>query len=140
MDNKSKGVKTGKGNSDVLAKLGTGVEWSPGHAVKPNIRSKVKALSPQDLVLQKVGDALIGHFLGEQPRAERVAIVPGSLKCLDQETNFWAAKVQTSLFFPKIGPRIHQSPVRFKVQCTKNKLGPGNDHYSVYHNQVTFLK
>ena len=113
-------------------------DWRPGQPVQHNIKNQVKPLSPQELVLRKVEDALINWFLGETPRADEVSVVPKSLKLVDAEYSVWTAKVQTVIFFTYLEPRIHQSYVRFVTQCYKNRLGPGNDLYVINHNHIIF--
>jgi hypothetical protein len=113
-------------------------DWRPGQPVQHNIRNKVKPLPAPDLVQRKVEDALINWFLGEIPRADEVSIVPNSLKLVDANYNVWTAKVQTTMFFTDLEPRIHQSYVRFATQCYKNRLGVGNDLYTINHNHVIF--
>lgn len=118
----------------------TGTEWSPGRRTTDNQRNWSKQITqPEQLVLQKVGDQVINHFLlNEQPPADHVALVNNSLQLIDAAHNVWRAKVVTTLFFKTLGPRVHTSSIRFRTQRIKDPRNPIKDRYSIHHNHIIF--
>lgn len=116
-----------------INKIRDGSEWSPS---RPMYKKPVP--QPVRSVSQLVEDILIHWFLFEQPRADSVQVIKGSLQLIDTVHNVWKAKVQTVVFFPNIGPRTHESSVRFRVETKPDKKNPKLTHYSIYHNHVIF--
>ena len=139
--NKSKASKQHGGirNVVLVQQFRAGSEWSPGKPIRNAGYNKVKHLQPNEQIQQKISDVLISHFLHESPRADKVSVVPNSLQLVDPVNNVWRAKVQTTLFFPVIEPRIHESLVRFRVVCIKDKTNnPAKDVYSIFRNHIIF--
>jgi hypothetical protein len=140
MEKQIKSFKNHKQPNNVLLvnQFRTGTEWSPGRPARSHTHTKIKPLQPDDLVIQKVEDVLINWFLHEQPKADQVSVVKNSLQLIDTAHDIWRAKVQTVVFFPTIAPRIHESSVRFRVICHKDKVDSKKDFYTIFHNHVIF--
>ena len=113
-----------------------GAEWSPGKVVK--LPSKHNVPQPEKPVVKIIEDVIIDWFLHENPKADEVHLVKGSLTLADPTHNVWKAKVQTFCYYETIEPRIHESSIRFRVECHKNKNNSGRDFYFIHHNHVIF--
>ena len=85
--------------------------------IKDNLaKSKPPVVVPQ----QRIKDNLISWFFNEQPSADDVAITAGSLRQSQHNPACWEATVQTFIYLPKSGPKIHNSRVYFFVDSRHN--------------------
>jgi hypothetical protein len=110
-------------------------DWTPGIPAKVKKPAGFPVSWPEKSVVQIVGDILLDHFLRENPPADKVKLVPNSLR-LEDGRDMWRAKVQTFVNLEKIGILIHESNVKFRVEKIKNK--DGKEFYVIYHNHIIF--
>jgi len=68
----------------------------------------------------RVKDNLISLFLRENPPADEVKVVGGTLRQSAKHPSFWEATVQTALYYPRTGVKTHNSRVFFYVDSRHN--------------------
>jgi hypothetical protein len=120
-----------KRTGSVINKLRTGNEWTPGQPAN-RLHHKHEGEQPNQIIVSKAANLLVGCFSRELPPADSIVVVPNSLRRVDQTHNIWVGSVQTVVYFSGIGPRIHVSRVRF---CLVEK----DNGYSIHHNHIIFI-
>ena len=85
-------------------------------AIKDRLAKNKLPANPQ----QRVKDNIINWFLNEQPAADNITVVAGTLKNSNRNSAYWETTVQTTVYLPVLGPKVHNSRVFFYVDKNYN--------------------
>ena len=69
---------------------------------------------------QLVQNNIINWFLNEQPAADNIKVIAGTLKNSSRNSAYWETTVQTTVYSPVLGPKVHNSRVFFYVDKNYN--------------------